>query len=49
MCNQVSDWTKHELTVHLNDCHFVEEATIVAAQRSFPADHVVFNLLAPHW
>lgn len=49
MCNQVSDWTKHELAVHLNDCHFVEEATIVAAQRSFPADHVVFNLLAPHW
>ncbi|KAH8588241.1 lipoxygenase [Bisporella sp. PMI_857] len=49
LCFQVSDWTRHELAVHLNDCHFVEEATIVAAQRSFPTDHVVYNLLAPHW
>lgn len=49
MCNQVSDWTKHEMAVHLNDCHFVEEATIVAASRSFPSSHVVYGLLEPHW
>ncbi|PVH71666.1 Lipoxygenase [Cadophora sp. DSE1049] len=49
MCSQVSDWTRHEIQVHLNDCHFVEEATIVAAQRSFTADHIVYRLLEPHW
>ncbi len=49
MCSQVSDWTRHECQVHLTDCHFVEEATIVAAQRSFTADHVVYSLLEPHW
>ncbi len=49
MCHQVSDWTRHQLQVHLNDCHFVEEATIVAAQRSFPFDHIVYKLLEPHW
>lgn len=49
MCSQVSDWTRHECQVHLTDCHFVEEATIVAAQRSFTADHVVYGLLEPHW
>ncbi|KAL2068635.1 hypothetical protein VTL71DRAFT_14972 [Oculimacula yallundae] len=49
MCSQVSDWTRHELQVHLNDCHFVEEAAIVAAQRSFTAEHVVYGILEPHW
>ena len=49
MCSQVSDWTRHEVQVHLNDCHFVEEATIVAAQRSFTGDHIVYRLLEPHW
>lgn len=49
MCHQVSDWTQHELAVHLNDCHFVMEATIVACQRAFPNNHVVYNMLAPHW
>ncbi|KAK0110865.1 hypothetical protein ONS96_002453 [Cadophora gregata f. sp. sojae] len=49
MCSQVSDWTKHEIQVHLNDCHFVEEASIVAAQRSFTADHIVYRILEPHW
>lgn len=48
-CSQVSDWTRHELAIHLNDCHFVEEATIVAAQRSIPATHIVHTLLEPHW
>jgi len=49
LCSQVSDWIRHECGIHLNECHFVQEATIVAAQRSFPTDHVVYNLLAPHW
>jgi len=49
MCNQVSDWVRHEMAIHLNDCHFIEEATIVAAYRSFPSNHVVYNLLEPHW
>ncbi|CAA7258483.1 unnamed protein product [Cyclocybe aegerita] len=49
MCAQVSDWTRHELAVHLVHTHFVEEATIVAAQRSFPDSHIVFALLSPHW
>jgi hypothetical protein len=49
MCNQVSDWTRHEIAVHLVNCHFVEEAAIVAACRSFSKEHVVYKLLEPHW
>lgn len=49
LCHQVSDRTHHESAVHLNDCHYVEEATIIACQRAFPNDHVVYNILAPHW
>lgn len=49
MCSQVSDWLRHEVTVHLTHCHFVEEATIVAAHRSLPTTHPVYRLLQPHW
>jgi hypothetical protein len=49
ICSQVSDWTRHEISVHLVGCHFIEEATIVAAHRSFPKDHVVYKILEPHW
>ena len=49
LCALVSDWTTHEVAAHLTDCHFVQKDLIVAAQRSFPTDHVVYNLLAPHW
>ncbi|TGO13832.1 hypothetical protein BTUL_0062g00060 [Botrytis tulipae] len=49
MCSLVSDWTHHEVTLHLNDCHFVEEASAVAAYRSFPSDHIVYKILEPHW
>jgi hypothetical protein len=49
MCSMVADWTRHELTLHLNDCHFIEEATIVAAFRSFPSSHIVYKILEPHW
>lgn len=48
-CASSADWIRHEVKVHLNDCHFVEEATIVAAHRSFPTDHPVYRCLQPHW
>lgn len=49
MCVQVSDWTRHELTIHLTNTHFIEEVTLVAAQRTFPTDHPVYQLLKEHW
>lgn len=49
MCSLISDWTHHEVTLHLNDCHFVKEASAVAAYRSFPSDHIVYKTLEPHW
>lgn len=48
-CAQVSDWYRHEITVHLTETHFVEEAIIVATNRTVPMDHVVFQVLHPHW
>lgn len=48
-CASSADWIRHELKVHLVDCHFVEEATIVAAHRSFRNDHLVYRCLEPHW
>jgi hypothetical protein len=48
-CAQVSDWLRHEITVHLVNAHFVEEATIVAAHRAFSVNHAVYRLLQPHW
>lgn len=48
-CAQVTDWMRHELAVHLTLSHFVEEAIIVAANRSLPMDHPVYRLLYPHW
>ena len=48
-CAQVSDWIRHEVTVHLVNAHLVEEATIVAAHRAFKVDHPVYRLLQPHW
>ena len=49
MCAQISDWAYHEIAVHLVHTHLVEEATIVAAHRTLPDDHIVFKLLEPHW
>ena len=49
LCAQISDWTRHEATIHLTNTHFVEEAVIVAAHRAFPVDHLVYQLLQPHW
>lgn len=49
LCTQVSDWMRHEITTHLVNTHFVEEAVIVATHRNIPADHPVFKVLEPHW
>ncbi|KAI5460561.1 lipoxygenase [Mariannaea sp. PMI_226] len=48
-CAQVSDWIRHEVSVHLTRAHLIEEALIVATHRSIPMDHIVFKLLEPHW
>jgi hypothetical protein len=48
-CAQVTDWMRHELAVHLTLSHFVEEAIIVATNRTLPMDHPVYRLLYPHW
>ncbi|KAH6901129.1 lipoxygenase [Coprinopsis sp. MPI-PUGE-AT-0042] len=49
MCSSVSDWTRHELVVHLTETHLVEEAIIIAAQRNFPDSHIICQILHPHW
>ncbi|KAF3184228.1 hypothetical protein TWF225_008296 [Orbilia oligospora] len=48
-CVQVCDWHRHEVGVHLVRTHLVEEAVIVGAERSFSSDHIVYQLLNPHW
>ncbi|KAH6903407.1 lipoxygenase [Coprinopsis sp. MPI-PUGE-AT-0042] len=49
MCSSMSDWTRHELAVHLSETHLIEEAIIVAAQRNFDDDHIICQILHPHW
>ena len=49
MCASVSDWARHELSVHLTETHLLEEALIVAAQRNFPDSHIICQILRPHW
>lgn len=46
---QVTDWMRHEMAIHLALSHFVEEAIIVATNRTIPMDHPVYQLLSPHW
>ncbi|KAK8009549.1 lipoxygenase [Apiospora marii] len=48
-CVMASDWIQHNVTVHLCRTHLVEEAVIVAANRTLPQDHDVYQLLYPHW
>ncbi|KAK4158767.1 linoleate 9S-lipoxygenase 1 [Cladorrhinum sp. PSN259] len=48
-CAQVTDWMRHELTVHLCLSHLVEEAIIVATNRTIPMHHPVYRILSPHW
>jgi hypothetical protein len=49
MAVQSADWLRHEVTIHLVNTHLVEEAAIVAAHRSLPPRHVVYQLLEKHW
>lgn len=48
-CTQTADWTRHEIAVHLVDTHLVEEAIIVATNRTIPDDHLLHEILSPHW
>jgi Lipoxygenase len=49
MCSSMSDWTRHELAIHLTETHLLEEPIIIAAQRSFPDSHIICHILRPHW
>ncbi|KAJ5511689.1 Lipoxygenase [Penicillium expansum] len=48
-CVQCSDWFRHEVTVHLTRTHLIEEAIIVAANRTIDPKHPLFRMLRPHW
>lgn len=48
-CAQVSDWIRHEISVHLVNTHMVEEVIIVATNRYMDSFHPVYRLLEPHW
>lgn len=48
-CAQVTDWLRHEITVHLVNTHLMEEVIIVATNRNMDSRHPVFRLLEPHW
>lgn len=48
-CAQTADWARHEIAVHLVETHFIEEVIIVATNRTVPEDHLLFELLRPHW
>jgi len=48
-CAQVTDWMRHEMIVHLCLSHLVEEAIIVATNRTIPMEHPIYRILHPHW
>ncbi|CUA67249.1 hypothetical protein RSOLAG22IIIB_13352 [Rhizoctonia solani] len=48
-CVQCADWLRHEVTIHLVNTHLVEEVVIVAANRTLPTSHIVYQLLEKHW
>ena len=48
-CAQTADWARHEVAVHLVDTHMVEEAIIVATNRTIPEEHLLYQILSPHW
>ncbi|KAK6526117.1 hypothetical protein TWF281_011154 [Arthrobotrys megalospora] len=49
MCVQISDWHRHEISIHLVNTHLVEEAVIVGMMRTVEETHPVFRLMKPHW
>lgn len=48
-CAQTADWARHEIAVHLVDTHLIEEAIIVATNRTIPEEHLLYEVLSPHW
>jgi Lipoxygenase len=48
-CAQTADWALHEISVHLVETHMIEEAIIVATNRTIPEDHLLYDILSPHW
>ena len=48
-CAQTADWARHEIEVHLVNTHMIEETIIVATNRTIPEDHILYELLSPHW
>jgi hypothetical protein len=46
---QSANWTSHEIAIHLTHTHLIEEAIIVATHRNIPSDHIIYQLLEPHW
>ncbi|KAF5984591.1 lipoxygenase 1 [Fusarium bulbicola] len=46
---QTADWARHEVATHLVDTHMVEEAIIVATNRTIPERHILYEILSPHW
>ncbi|KAI0401150.1 lipoxygenase [Xylaria palmicola] len=48
-CAQTADWAGHQVAVHLVETHLIEEAIIVATNRMIPEDHIIYELLSPHW
>jgi len=46
---QTADWVRHEIAVHLVHTHLVEEAIIVATNRTIPENHLLYEILSPHW
>ncbi|GJC86499.1 putative linoleate 9S-lipoxygenase 4 [Colletotrichum liriopes] len=48
-CAQTADWARHEIASHLVDTHMIEESIIVATNRTIPEDHLLYEILSPHW
>lgn len=48
-CAGTADWARHEIATHLTDTHMIEEAIIVATNRTIPEDHLLYEILSPHW
>ncbi|KAH7367116.1 lipoxygenase [Plectosphaerella cucumerina] len=48
-CAQTADWARHEIASHLVDTHMIEEAIIVATNRTIPENHIIYEILSPHW
>ncbi|KAI6765924.1 hypothetical protein HG530_006994 [Fusarium avenaceum] len=46
---QTADWARHEVATHLVDTHMIEEAIIVATNRTIPERHLLYEILSPHW